>query len=60
MGASPYFMVYGAEAVLPADIAFISPRVKTLMKTGLTKHVNSTSTALKNDGLTPVYVQLII
>jgi hypothetical protein len=26
-GASPYFMVYGAEAVLPADIAFRSPRV---------------------------------
>ena len=25
---SPYFMVYGAEAVLPADIAFRSPRVK--------------------------------
>jgi hypothetical protein len=27
-GASPYFMVYCAEAVLPADIAFRSPRVK--------------------------------
>jgi hypothetical protein len=27
-GASPYFMVYDAEAVLPADIAFRSPRVK--------------------------------
>jgi hypothetical protein len=27
-GASPYFMVYGAEAVLPADIAFRSPRVE--------------------------------
>jgi hypothetical protein len=27
-GASPYFMVYGAEAVLPADIAFLSPRVE--------------------------------
>jgi hypothetical protein len=26
--ASPYFMVYGAEAVLPADIAFRSPRVE--------------------------------
>jgi hypothetical protein len=22
MGTSPYFMVYGAEAVIPADIAF--------------------------------------
>jgi hypothetical protein len=27
-GASPYFMVYGAEAVLPADIIFRSPRVE--------------------------------
>jgi hypothetical protein len=27
-GVSPYFMVYGAEAVLPADIAFRSPRVE--------------------------------
>ena len=27
-GVSPYFMVYGAKAVLPADISFRSPRVK--------------------------------
>jgi len=27
-GVSPYFMVYGAEAVLPSDVAFGSPRVK--------------------------------
>jgi hypothetical protein len=27
-GASPYFMVYGAEAVLPTDIAFRSPHVE--------------------------------
>ena len=27
-GVSPYFMVYGSEAVLPADIAFRSPRVE--------------------------------
>jgi len=27
-GVSPYFMVYGAEAVLPSDVAFRSPRVK--------------------------------
>jgi len=25
---SPYFMVYGAEAVLPSDVAFRSPRVE--------------------------------
>jgi hypothetical protein len=31
-GASPYFMVYGAEAVLPADIAFRSPRVEKFNK----------------------------
>jgi len=27
-GVSPYFMVYGAEAVLPLDVAFGSPRVE--------------------------------
>jgi hypothetical protein len=27
-GISPYFMVFGSEAVLPADIAFQSPRVE--------------------------------
>jgi hypothetical protein len=27
-GISPYFMVFGSEAVLPADIAFWSPRVE--------------------------------
>jgi len=27
-GVSPYFMVYGAEAVLPSDIVFGSPRVE--------------------------------
>jgi hypothetical protein len=27
-GVSPYFMVFGSEVVLPADIAFRSPRVE--------------------------------
>ena len=27
-GVSPYFMVYGAEAVLPSDIHFGSPRIE--------------------------------
>jgi hypothetical protein len=27
-GVSPYFMVYGAKVVLPADIEFRSPRVE--------------------------------
>jgi len=27
-GVSPYFMVYGTEAVLPSDVAFRSPRVE--------------------------------
>jgi hypothetical protein len=27
-GASPYFMVYGIEAVLPSDVTFGSPRVE--------------------------------
>ena len=25
---SPYFLVYGSEAILPADIAFLAPRVE--------------------------------
>jgi hypothetical protein len=32
IGASPYFMVYGAEAVLSADIAFRSPKVENFDK----------------------------
>jgi hypothetical protein len=31
-GASPYFMVYGVEAMLLADIAFRSPRVENFDK----------------------------
>ena len=27
-GVSPYYLVYGSEAVLPADIAFRAPRVE--------------------------------
>ena len=27
-GVSPYFMVFGSEAVLPADTAFRAPRVQ--------------------------------
>ena len=28
-GVSPYFLVYGSEAILPADIAFRAPRVES-------------------------------
>ena len=28
IGVSPYFLVYGSEAILPADIAFPAPRVE--------------------------------
>jgi hypothetical protein len=28
IGVSPYFMVFGSEAVLPADVTFQSPRVE--------------------------------
>jgi hypothetical protein len=31
-GVSPYFMVYGAEAILLADIEFRSPRVENYNK----------------------------
>ena len=27
-GVSPYFLVFGSEAVLPMDIAFRAPRIK--------------------------------
>ena len=27
-GVSPYFLVYGSEAILPADVAFRAPRVE--------------------------------
>ena len=27
-GVSPYFLVYGSEAMLPADVAFQAPRVE--------------------------------
>ena len=27
-GVSPYFLIYGSEAILPADITFRAPRVK--------------------------------
>ena len=27
-GVSPYFLVYGSEAILPADITFRAPRVE--------------------------------
>jgi len=28
IGVSPYFLVYGSEAILPADVAFRAPRVE--------------------------------
>ena len=29
---SPYFLVYGSEAILLVDIAFLAPRVEIMMK----------------------------
>ena len=29
-GVSPYYLVYGLEAILPVDIAFWAPRVENL------------------------------
>jgi hypothetical protein len=34
---SPYFMVYGAEAMLPADIEFRSPRVENYKEDQVTE-----------------------
>jgi hypothetical protein len=28
MGLTPFFLVYGAEAILPSDVQYDSPRVK--------------------------------
>jgi hypothetical protein len=36
-GVSPYFMVYGAKVVLPADIEFWSPRVENYNKDQVTE-----------------------
>jgi len=47
MGVSPYFMVYGTEAVLPSDVTFGSPRVEISTSLRLTSPENSKSTAQK-------------
>ena len=31
-GVSPYFLVYGSEAILPADVAFRAPRVENFVE----------------------------
>jgi hypothetical protein len=36
-GVLPYFMIYGAEAVLPIDIEFRSPRVENYNKDQVTE-----------------------
>ena len=38
-GYTPFFMVYGAEAVLPIDIRHDSPRVVLILKLTMRKHV---------------------
>ena len=34
-GFTPFFMVYGAEAILPTDLEYGSPRVKAYSEQGL-------------------------
>jgi len=46
-GASPYFMVYDTEAVLPSDMTFRSPRSKISTSLWLTSPESSKSTAQK-------------
>jgi hypothetical protein len=36
-GVSPYFMVYGAKALLPVDIEFRSPRVENYNEDHITR-----------------------
>jgi hypothetical protein len=52
-GFSPFFLVYGSEAVLPTNIAFGAPRIQFYEEGGPSKHDASTSTALKNKDLLP-------
>jgi len=48
-GVSPYFMVYGAEAVLPLDVAFGSPRVEYFDQSSADLARELESTAQKRD-----------
>jgi hypothetical protein len=48
MGFSPFFRVYGSEAVLPTDVTFGAPRIQFYEEERLSKHDASTSTASKN------------
>jgi hypothetical protein len=47
---SPFFLVYGSEAILPTDVTFGAPRIQFYEEGGPSKHVASTSTVSKNKG----------
>jgi hypothetical protein len=55
-GAFPYFMVYDAKAVLPADIAFRSPHVQNFDEDKSDEARELKVNCSKERGLTPVYV----
>jgi hypothetical protein len=41
MGFTPFFLVYGAEAVLPTDLVYRSPKTKVMTKVPTSELVRS-------------------
>jgi hypothetical protein len=52
-GETPFFLVYGAEAVLPTDVKFGSPRVLALMKFAKRTSSRTASSSSKKLGAKP-------
>jgi hypothetical protein len=57
-GVSLYFMVFGSEAMLPADITFQSPRVENHDMERSNEAKELEVNCVRNNALTPVRVRL--